>query len=51
MPKRAKVSECSAEMVYDIVNIQMAHKNARKGKSYYQEVKIICKVESILGGK
>lgn len=41
MPKRAKVSECSAEMVYDIVNIQMAHKNARKGKSYYQEVKMV----------
>lgn len=41
MPKRAKVSECSAEMVYDIINLQRAHQNARKGKSYYQEVKMV----------
>ena len=41
MPKRAKVSECSAEMVYDIVNLQKAHQNARKGKSYYKEVQMV----------
>lgn len=41
MPKRAKSSECSAEMVYEINNLIKAHKNARKGKSFYSEVKMV----------
>lgn len=41
MPKRAKLSECSIEMVYDINNLVLAHKNARKGKSFYTEVKMV----------
>lgn len=41
MPKRAKVSECSVEMVYDINNLVTAHQNARKGKSFYTEVKMV----------
>lgn len=41
MPKRAKRSECSVEMVYDINNLVLAHQNARKGKSFYTEVKMV----------
>ena len=41
MPKRAKVSECSAEMIYDINNLVKAHQNARRGKSFYSEVKMV----------
>lgn len=41
MPKRAKISECSVEMVYDINNLVTAHQNARKGKSFYSEVKMV----------
>lgn len=41
VPKRAKVHECSAEMVYDISNLVRAHQNARKGKSFYSEVKMV----------
>lgn len=41
MPKRAKRYECSVEMVYDINNLVLAHQNARKGKSYYSEVKMV----------
>lgn len=41
MPKRAKVSECNASMVYDIDNLLLAHKNARKGKTHYQEVQMV----------
>jgi hypothetical protein len=29
------------EKVYDIENIKLAHKNARKGKKHYKEVKMI----------
>ena len=29
------------EKVYDIENIKLAHKNAKKGKKYYKEVKMI----------
>ena len=28
-------------MVYDINNLVLAHKNARKGKSFYTEVKMV----------
>ena len=41
MPKRAKVSECSAEMIYDINNLVKAHQNARRGKSFYSEVQMV----------
>lgn len=41
MPKRAKVHECSAEMVYDINNLMNAHKNARKKKTFYTEVQMV----------
>lgn len=41
MPKRAKVYECSAEMVYDINNLMLAHKNARKKKAFYTEVQMV----------
>lgn len=41
MPKRAKRYECSVEMVYDINNLVLAHQNARKGKSFYTEVKMV----------
>lgn len=41
MPKRAKVSECSIEMVYDINNLILAHQNARKKKTFYKEVKMV----------
>lgn len=44
--KRAKVWECSAAMVYDLGNLYQAHLNAKKGKSFYTEVK---EVESNLG--
>lgn len=41
MPKRAKTYECSAEMVYEINNLVAAHHNARKGKTFYSEVKMV----------
>lgn len=39
MPKRAKVWECNASMVYDMENLVMAHRHARKDKASYHEVK------------
>lgn len=39
MPKRAKVYECNAAMVYDMNNLAKAHVNAKKDKSSYKEVK------------
>lgn len=41
MPKRAKVHECNASMVYDLGNLAKAHKNAQKGKGFYKEVKMV----------
>ena len=28
-------------LIYDIENIKFAHKNARKGKAHYKEVKLV----------
>lgn len=41
MPKRAKVHECNAAMVYDLGNLAKAHKNAQKGKGFYKEVRMV----------
>lgn len=41
MPKRAKVSECNVAMVYNMKNLEVAHKNARKDKAKYREVKAV----------
>lgn len=29
------------EKIYDLDNLRLAHKNARKGKSYYKEVQLV----------
>ena len=29
------------EKIYDIENLRKAHRNARKGKSYYKDVKMV----------
>ena len=39
--RRTLINKDLYEKIYDLDNLRMAHKNARKGKGWYKEVKMV----------